>query len=61
MKPSDVMRNAVARIIAPEWFPDRGGKSILENYPGQTDKYQEVAKAKADEIFGLLESAGYLK
>jgi hypothetical protein len=61
MKPSDVMRNAVAKIIAPEWFPDRGGKSILENYPGQTDKYQEAAKAKSDDIFGLLESAGYLK
>lgn len=59
--PSEVARNAVAKIIAPEWFGEANGRHVLDNYPDQHVKYQEAARAKADEIFGLLTAMGYMK
>lgn len=58
---SEVARHAVAKIIAPEWFGEQNGRHVLDNYPKQHVNYQEDAKAKADEIFGLLTAMGYMK
>lgn len=63
MMPSDVARNAMAKIIAPEWFEGEvcDGRHLLDDYPGQYANHQATARAKADEIFGLLRAMGYVK
>ncbi len=47
---------AIATIIAPDWFPDEGPVHVLNNYPGQADKLRNAARAQGRKIVELLDA-----
>lgn len=44
----------VAALIAPCWFPNNGPDHVLNNYPGQADKYRSDARNTASKIVALI-------